>query len=62
MQGLWDVLSPIAVLSMPDQLVERITAESAKGQNLRKRLEVQKDRSMIGLETCRKVLPDVDAS
>ncbi|KAF8538802.1 P-loop containing nucleoside triphosphate hydrolase protein [Trichophaea hybrida] len=61
MRGLWDVFSPIAVLSMPDQLVERSAAESAKGRNLRKRSEVQKERLMKSLEACRKVLLDVAA-
>ncbi|KAF8538787.1 P-loop containing nucleoside triphosphate hydrolase protein [Trichophaea hybrida] len=54
---LWNVFSPISVMSMLDNVVSAIAGESSEHQNRRHRLDVKKEVLMEGLKVCREALP-----
>ncbi|KAF8248453.1 hypothetical protein K440DRAFT_583381 [Wilcoxina mikolae CBS 423.85] len=60
MSGLWDIFSPLSVVSMTDQRVASIATESDENRTMRNNLEVKKERLMMGVDACRRVLPDIE--
>jgi len=62
MSGFWDMFSPLSIVSMTDQRIASIGAESYENRTLRSSLEIKKERLMMGLDACRGVLPDIETS
>jgi hypothetical protein len=54
---LWNVFSPISVLSMPDKIISSIACESPESQSRRHSLEIRREMLARGLEICQEALP-----
>jgi hypothetical protein len=54
---LWNVFSPISVLSIPDEAVSAIAGEAPKSQNRRHSLEMRREMLTRGLKVCQEALP-----
>lgn len=57
--GLWEILSPSAVVSMSVDMVSNIAEESMEDQQLRERLEAKMKSLQMGMEVCRGALKGV---